>query len=92
MLDPDLKSFVGQLPLPLVYGQSQGELARTLKSLEPELASLDLTVLDGLPSYPPSTWITPSPAIVSRESACLYPLTGWTAAAPFRFNAGPCPI
>ncbi|MDA3873889.1 MAG: DUF1343 domain-containing protein [Kiritimatiellae bacterium] len=80
MLDPDLKSFVGQLPLPLVYGQSQGELARTLKSLEPELASLDLTVLDGLPSYPPSTWITPSPAIVSRESACLYPLTVWSEA------------
>lgn len=80
MPDPELKSFVGQLPLPLVYGQSQGELARTLKATDPELTSLDLTVLDTDSSSPPSDWTPPSPAIVSRESARLYPLTVWSEA------------
>ncbi|MEX2607099.1 MAG: DUF1343 domain-containing protein [Kiritimatiellia bacterium] len=80
MPSAELKSFVSQLPLPLVYGLSQGELARALKNIEPELASLDLSVLDTIAPLTPFVWIPPSPAIVCVEAARLYPLTVWSEA------------
>jgi len=80
-LDTALRSFVGQIDLPLVYGLSQGPLARHLQHTDPELRNLSLEVVDagdvsGLP------WHPPSPAIVSRAAAELYPLTVWCEAIP----------
>jgi uncharacterized protein YbbC (DUF1343 family) len=81
-LDPSCKSFVGQVPLPLVYGMSQGKLALYLKKNDYDLRELDLQVLDQEASAPASSWIPPSPAIVSVEAALLYPLTVWSEAIP----------
>lgn len=81
-LDPQLKSFVGMIDLPLVYGFSQGPLARHLQKTEPGLAKLHLTVVDATSGAHRLPWHPPSPAIVSRASALLYPMTVWCEAIP----------
>jgi len=80
-LEDSCKSFVGQIPLPLVYGLSQGKLAAALQENVPELKHLRLRVLPDLPEAA-HDWIPPSPAIVSPESACCYPITVWSEAIP----------
>ncbi|MCC5851123.1 MAG: DUF1343 domain-containing protein [Verrucomicrobia bacterium] len=81
-LDPRFRSFVGQIDLPLVYGLSQGELARHLQQHDPRLKYLDLEVISAtLPSHE-LPWYPPSPAIGSPQSARLYPLTVWCEAIP----------
>jgi len=80
-LDPALRSFVGQIDLPLVYGLSHGPLATHLQQTDPELGPLALEVIeaDDVRHLP---WHPPSPAIVSRAAAELYPLTVWCEAVP----------
>jgi uncharacterized protein YbbC (DUF1343 family) len=80
-LDPECVSFVGRIPLPLVYGKSQGELALFLQETLPELKSLKVEVWkpDGATF---SKWIPPSPAIVSAHAALCYPVTVWSEAVP----------
>lgn len=80
-LDPSLHSFVGQIDLPLVYGLSQGPLARHLQQSDPRLRGLDLTVIPAQP-HPDTPWHPPSPAIPNPASARLYPLTVWSEAIP----------
>lgn len=80
-LDPELSSFVGEIPLPLVYGKTQGELARFLQAEDPDCEGVILDVLDA-PSGAPPAWIPPSPALVSRNSALCYPVTVWSEAVP----------
>lgn len=83
--DADCRSFVGQYPIPYLYGLTSGELARMLagegmiKSEKP----LKLTVVPmcgwnrrmrfgdtGMP------WVLPSPHLPSAETAVYYPATG----------------
>jgi uncharacterized protein YbbC (DUF1343 family) len=82
VLEDSLRSFVGALPVPIVYGLTCGELAEMINS-ERWLAGgvrAALTVVrmegwrrsmrwddTGLP------WIPPSPNLVSAQSALLYP-------------------
>lgn len=81
-LDPAFRSFVGQIDLPLVYGLSQGPLARHLARTDPALAGLALDVVDATPAAATLPWRPPSPAIGSRDAARLYPLTVWCEAIP----------
>lgn len=80
-LDADCSSFVGQVPLPLVFGKSQGALASWLQQTLSEFADLQLTVIRTQDKEPPP-WIPPSPAIVSPDSARCYPITVWSEAIP----------
>ena len=77
-LDPELRSFVGQIDLPFVYGKSTGELAVWLK--EAHGWELDLTVIED--EGKARTWVPPSPAIPSVAAAQLYPVTVWCEAVP----------
>lgn len=80
-LDPAFASFVGQIPLPLVYGLSQGPLAAHLQRTTPSLAGLDLTVIPASGSEE-RVWHPPSPGLPGRASALLYPVTVWSEAIP----------
>lgn len=80
-LDPGLRSFVGQVDTPLVYGTGQGPLAEKLKRSDASLDGLELRVLSADP-VESGPWIPPSPAIVSRASALTYPMTVWCEAIP----------
>lgn len=83
---PDLEegheSFVGLIPLPVVYGYSQGELAVYLKETLPELRRLSLEVIAFTGEEENDPWIPPSPAITSVQSALCYPVTVWSEAIP----------
>jgi len=79
MLDPSQRSFVGQVDLPFVYGLTPGDLAVWLKRHH-GWHGLDLTVLRG--DGAEGAWVKPSPGIVSRDAARLYPLTVWCEAIP----------
>ncbi len=81
-LDPSLRSFVGQIDLPLVFGLGQAALSRHLAASLPALHNLPLHTLDATPEADRLPWHPPSPAIVSREAARLYPLTVWSEAIP----------
>lgn len=85
MLDPALKSFVGQYPIPIVHGMTVGELARMIKAERwlPGLEHLSLEVVElqgwsrsmrwpmtGLP------WRPTSPNIPTFASALAYPGIG----------------
>ncbi len=78
-LDPSQRSFVGQVDLRFVYGLTPGELAVWLKRHH-GWESLDLDVSKG--DGAEGAWTKPSPGIVSRDSARLYPLTVWCEAIP----------
>lgn len=82
-LDNELRSFVGMIDLPVVFGLSQGHLAHFLKSQESSLKKLRLDIIFGDPkTKAPENWIPPSPAIVSSDSAKMYPMTVWCEAIP----------
>ncbi len=81
-LDPQFRSFVGQIDLPLVYGLSQGPLALHLQKTDPKLHRLQLEVISASAPSRDLPWHPPSPAIGSPESARLYPLTVWCEAIP----------
>jgi hypothetical protein len=78
-LADDCISFVGKVPLPLVYGLSQGKLALTLQEKIPELHHLKLEIFAGITDLE-SPWTPPSPAIVSPDAARCYPVTVWSEA------------
>ena len=85
VLEPLLRSFVGQYPIPIVHGMTVGELARMIKGerLLDGLATLDLQVIAcrGLTRAMrwPTTrlpWVPTSPNIPTFLSALAYPGIG----------------
>jgi len=83
--DADCRSFVGQYPVPYLYGLTPGELARCLagenmlqsdKPLKLAVVPMEgwkrhmLFADTGMP------WVLPSPHIPSAETAVYYPATG----------------
>jgi len=87
MLEPAFQSFVADIPTPLVYGMTSGELAHFLRRVEfPEL-DLRIAPCDDLSreTFTPcdiSTWVPPSPAIRSQECACCFPATVFVEGIP----------
>lgn len=85
MLEPKLKSFVGQYPMPIVHGMTVGEVARMVKGLRwlDGLDALDLQVI-GMQGWRrdmrwPATglgWRPTSPNIPTFEAALVYPGMG----------------
>ena len=87
MLKPGFTSFVGSVPVPMVYGMTPGEVARFIQGVED--LPVELTIIPmrdyarearRWPNWPP--WIPPSPGIRSWESAWCYPATVFTEALP----------
>ena len=85
VLEPALRSFVGQYPIPIVHGMTVGELARMIKGERwlDGLESLELQIVEmqgwrramrwpelGRP------WVPTSPNIPSFEAALVYPGVG----------------
>lgn len=85
VLEPRLRSFVGQYPIPIVHGLTVGELARMIKGegwLE-GLGSLDLQVVEmrgwqRSMRWPQTerAWVATSPNIPTFEAALVYPGIG----------------
>ncbi|HEX9007002.1 MAG TPA: DUF1343 domain-containing protein [Bacteroidota bacterium] len=84
VLEDSLKSFVGLLPVPVVYGLTIGELARMTngEGWLPSGKHADLTVVPVAGWQRAMTWrdtdlpwIAPSPNIPSPEAALAYPAT-----------------
>ena len=85
VLEPALRSFVGQYPIPIVHGMSVGELARMIKG-ERWLSGLDALDLQIVPTRGwtrsmrwPATglpWVATSPNIPTFEAALVYPGIG----------------
>jgi len=85
VLEPALRSFVGQYPIPIVHGMTVGELARMIKGegwLE-GLDSLDLKVIQmrgwqRSMRWPQARrlWVATSPNIPTFEAALVYPGMG----------------
>ena len=85
VLEPPLRSFVGQYPIPIVHGLTVGELARMIKGerwLE-GLDNLDLSVVEmqgwrRSMRWPQTerAWVATSPNIPTFESALVYPGIG----------------
>lgn len=85
MLDPALKSFVGQYPMPIVHGMTVGEVARMIRGERwlDGLDKLDLQVIDmqgwrRAIRWPEChlPWRPTSPNIPTFESALTYPGIG----------------
>ena len=83
ILEPALESFVGPAAIPLLHGMTLGELARFFLASSPDLAPLDLKVVEmrgwdrhmlwddtGL------TWRPPSPNLRTSRAALAYPAFG----------------
>jgi uncharacterized protein YbbC (DUF1343 family) len=85
VLEPALRSFVGQYPIPIVHGMTAGELARMIKGERwlDGLESLDLRVI-AMQGWTrsmrwPATgrdWIPTSPNIPTFDAALVYPGIG----------------
>jgi uncharacterized protein YbbC (DUF1343 family) len=83
--EPELSSFVGQYPIPIVHGLTVGELARMVKGERwlPGLDTLELAVIP-LEGWRRSMrwpdlqrpWVATSPNIPSFEAALVYPGMG----------------
>jgi uncharacterized protein YbbC (DUF1343 family) len=85
VLEPGLRSFVGQYPIPIVHGLTVGELARMIKG-EKWLAGLDALDLSTVQMegwqrsmrWPQTgrAWVATSPNIPTFEAALVYPGMG----------------
>lgn len=85
VLEPALKSFVGQYPIPIVHGMTVGELARMIQG-ERWMAGLDRLLLDVIRTTgwqramrfdrTGREWVATSPNIPTFESALVYPGIG----------------
>lgn len=80
LLDKNYSSFIGMIPVPVIYGMTAGELGIYLKeNTDPDLRNLDLLVMK-MQGYTRSAdfndlnlkWINPSPNIRSTEAGRLY--------------------
>ena len=85
VLEPALRSFVGQYPIPIVHGLTVGELARMIKAEKwlDGLDTLELSVVEmqgwrRSMRWPQTerAWVTTSPNIPTFESALVYPGIG----------------
>ncbi len=84
MLDDEVKSFVGMLRLPVLYGLTAGELAGLIRKehLGKSGLAIDLKIVK-LENYSRSmwydetglAWLPPSPNIPTPETAAIYPGT-----------------
>ena len=83
--EPDLTSFVGQYPIPIVHGLTVGELARMIKGERwlTGLDRLDLRVVElrgwrRAMRWPDTglAWVATSPNIPTFEAALVYPGIG----------------
>ena len=84
MLDPDLKSFVGMMPVPILHGMTLGELARMAVSEKwlvfrraPKLTVVRMRGWSRAMSFSETglAWIPPSPNIPRIETMLVYPAT-----------------
>lgn len=87
MLDNAFASFVGMIPAPLNYGMTTAETALWLKKELGINVDLHVCPMKGYRRevYPPTnwpTWVPPSPAIKSWDSAICYTATVFTEALP----------
>jgi len=97
VLEDARTSFVGQYPIPAVYGLTSMELAQLLVD-EQLLDGLDTLTYTGVPAIglDRSTtwaetglvWIPPSPAITSPQTALLYPATIYFEATSMSYGRG----
>jgi uncharacterized protein YbbC (DUF1343 family) len=85
VLEPPLRSFVGQYPIPIVHGLTVGELARMIKGERwlDGLGALELSVVEmqgwrRSMRWPQTgrTWVATSPNIPTFEAALVYPGIG----------------
>jgi uncharacterized protein YbbC (DUF1343 family) len=85
VLEPGLRSFVGQYPIPMVHGMTVGELARMIKGEKwlDGLDALDLSVVamqgwQRSMRWPQTqqAWVATSPNIPTFEAALTYPGIG----------------
>jgi uncharacterized protein YbbC (DUF1343 family) len=86
VLEPSLRSFVGQYPIPIVHGLTVGELARMIKG-EGWLGGLEALELEVVKlenwqramRWPETqlSWVPTSPNIPTFQSALLYPGIGF---------------
>jgi uncharacterized protein YbbC (DUF1343 family) len=85
VLEPALRSFVGQYPIPIVHGLTVGELARMIQGEKwlPGLDGLQLSVVamqgwQRSMRWPQTgqAWVATSPNIPTFESALVYPGIG----------------
>lgn len=101
VLEPQLRSFVGQYPIPVVHGLTVGELAGMIKGERwiAGLEKLDLRVIrmqgwQRSMRWPATgrTWVATSPNIPTFEAALVYPgmgLVGETAISEGRGTPTP---
>lgn len=79
MLDPVFESFVGMIPVPVIYGMTTGELSLYLNSkMNSHASKFEVIPMKGYGrntdyKYLDLPWVKPSPNIPSLESARLYP-------------------
>ena len=85
VLEPSLRSFVGEYPIPIVHGMTVGELARMIKGEAwlSGLGALKLQVIEmqgwqRSMRWPQTerAWVATSPNIPSFEAALVYPGMG----------------
>lgn len=85
VLDPALRSFVGQYPMPIVHGMTVGEIARMITGERwlDGLDQLDLTVIEmegwkRAMRWPATglAWTPTSPNVPTFETALVYPGMG----------------
>ncbi len=97
VLEAELTSFIGQYPIPSIYGLTVGELALAIKGegwLD-GLEDLDLVVV-GMQDWSRSMiwsdtgldWIAPSPGLPRFESALVYPGTVLIEATTISYGNG----
>lgn len=85
MLEPEAKSFVSLLPVPLVYSLTAAELAAYLITREGwsvELLAVPMRGWRPQSGWWPRqvTWLAPSPALRTPQCAVCYPATVWCEA------------
>ena len=97
VLEADRTSFVGQYPIPDIYGLTSMELAAVIiaEELLPGLEDLNFS---GVPTINWTKsmrwedtgleWIPPSPAITSPDTALLYPATIYFEATSLSYGRG----
>ncbi len=77
ILKPDLKSFVGVLPIPILHGLTMGELAKMINGegwIEEGKCPLKVIPMEGWQHQQPySLPIKPSPNLPNDQSIALYP-------------------